>query len=255
MVAFSPERRISSHQPASSMTCASQKNVGDVERFASVVGGALMVLSALQRRPLEGLLLGGFGAALIYRGISGHCECYKALGISTANEEGRVTSVPAQYGFKYEKSLVINRSANDLFDYWRDLENLPGIMPHLTSVKETGGDRSHWVATGPIGVELEWAAEIYNEDPGRMIAWRSLPGGDVDTAGSVHFVEHGAGRGTEVRVSLKYNPPLGKVGANLAWLLGGGVEQEIDNDLRRFRQMMETGEFSRRRRQIAGRGR
>ena len=254
MVAFFPERRISTHQPASSMTCASQKNVGDVERFASVVGGALMVLSALQRRPLAGLL-GGFGAALIYRGITGHCECYKALGISTANEEGRVMSVPAQYGFKYEKSLVINRGANDLFDYWRDLENLPDIMPHLTSVKETGGDCSHWVATGPTGVELEWDAEIYNEDPGRMIAWRSLPGGDVDTAGSVHFVEHGAGRGTEVRVSLKYNPPLGKVGANLAWLLGGGVEQEIDNDLRRFRHMMETGEFSRRREQMAGRGR
>jgi len=74
---------------------------------------------------------------------------------------------------------VINRSANDLFDYWRDLENLPGIMPHLTSVKETGGDRSHWVATGPMGVELEWDAEIYNEDPGRMIAWRSLPGTEV----------------------------------------------------------------------------
>jgi uncharacterized membrane protein len=255
MVAFSPERPLSSHQPASNMTCASQKNVGDVERFASVVGGGLMLLSALQRRPLEGLLLGGFGAALIYRGIAGHCECYKALGISTANEEGRVTSVPAQYGFKYEKSLVINRSANDLFDYWRDLENLPGIMPHLTSVKEIGGNLSHWVATGPMGVELEWDAEIYNEDPGRMIAWRSLPGGDVDTAGSVHFVEHGAGRGAEVRISLKYNPPLGKVGANLAWLLGGGVEQEIDNDFRRFRQMMEAGEFSRRRGQMAGRGR
>ena len=254
MVAFSPER-LSSHHPASNMTCASQKNVGDVERIASVVGGGLMLLSALQRRPLEGLLLGGCGIALLYRGISGHCECYKALGISTANEEGRVTSVPAQYGFKYEKSLVINRSAEDLFAYWRDLENLPGIMPHLTSVKEIDGDHSHWVATGPMGVEVEWDAEIYNEDPGRMIAWRSLPGGDVDTAGSVHFIEHGASRGTEVRVSLKYNPPLGKVGADLAWLLGGGVEQEIDNDLRRFRQVMETGEFSRRRGQVAGRGR
>lgn len=255
MVAFSPERPLSSHQSASNMTCASQKNVGDVERFASVVGGGLMLLSALQRRPLEGLLLGGLGTALIYRGLTGHCECYKALGISTANDEGRVTSVPAQYGFKYEKSLVINRSANDLFDFWRDLKNLPRIMPHLTSVNEIGGDLSHWVATGPLGMEVEWDAEIYIEDPGRMIAWRSLPGGDVDTAGSVHFVEHGAGRGTEVRVLLKYNPPLGKVGANLAWLLEGGVEREIDDDLRRFRHMMETGEFSRSRGQVAGRGR
>jgi len=255
MVAFSPERLRSSQQPANLRTCASQKNVGDVERFASMVGGGLMLLSALQRRPLGGLLLAGFGAALIYRGITGHCECYKALGISTANEEGRVISVPAQHGFKYEKTLVINRSAHDLFDFWRDLKNLPRIMPHLTSVNDIGGGLSHWLATSPLGVEVEWDAEIYNEDPGRLIAWRSLPGGEVDTAGSVHFIEHGAGRGTEVRVSLKYNPPLGKVGANLAWFLGGGVEQEIDNDLRRFRHMMETGEFSHRRGQVAERGR
>jgi uncharacterized membrane protein len=255
MVAFSTTRPSSLREPASTMTCASQKNVGDIERVASVISGGLMILNAIPSRPLSALLLGGCGAALIYRGITGHCECYKALGISTRNEEGRMTAVPAQYGFKYEKSLVINRGAHDLFDFWRDLENLPRIMPHLTSVKETGGGHSHWVATGPLGVEVEWDAEVYNEDPGRLIAWRSLPGGDVDTAGSVHFEEHGAGRGTEVRVVLKYNPPLGKVGANLAWLLGSGVEKEIDNDLRRFRQMMESGAFSRSRMQVAGRGR
>lgn len=255
MVAFSPERNLFRHQPASSMTCASRKNVGDVERFASVVGGGLMVISALQRQPLEGLLIGGLGAALIYRGIMGHCECYQAMGISTRNAAGRATVVPSQYGFKYEKSLVINRSANDLFDFWRDLENLPRIMPHLTSVQDLGDGRSHWVATGPLGVEVEWDAEIYNEDSGRMIAWRSLPGGDVDTAGSVHFREHGRGRGTEVRVTLKYNPPLGQVAANLAWLLGQGVEQEIDGDLRRFRQLMEGGVFSGSRGQFSGRGR
>ena len=253
MVAFTTERSVSQHEPAENLTCASQKNVGDMERFASVVGGGLMVLSALQRRPLEGLLLGGLGAALIYRGITGRCECYKVLGISTRDKGTGATSIPARYGFKYEKSLVINRSANDLFDFWRDLGNLPRIMPHLTSVKEIGGDRSHWVATGPLGVEVEWDAEIYNEDSGRMLAWRSLPGGAVDTAGSVHFVEHGPGRGTEVRVSLKYNPPLGQVGANLAWLLGSGVEQEIDGDLRRFRQMMEGGIVSSRRGNLAAR--
>jgi len=255
MVAFSMIQESSLREPASSMTCASQKNVGDTERLGSVIGGGLMILSAIRSQPLPALLFGACGAALIYRGVTGHCECYKALGISTRNDEGRMTAVPAQYGLRYEKSLVINRSAHDLFDFWRDLENLPRIMPHLTSVKDTGGRRSHWVATGPLGVEVEWDAEVYREDTGRFIAWRSLPGGDIDTAGSVHFEEHGAGRGTEVRVSLKYNPPLGKLGANLAWLLGRGVEQEIDDDLRRFRQMMESGSLSRTRTQLAGRGR
>jgi uncharacterized membrane protein len=255
MVAFVAARSPARHLPASNQTCASQKNVGDAERVASVIGGGLMILNAIPSRPISALLLGGFGAALVYRGITGHCECYKALGISTRNAEGRATAVPAQYGFKYEKSLVINRGAHELFDFWRNLENLPRIMPHLTSVIETGGSRSHWVATGPMGVEVEWDAEVYNEEPGRLIAWRSLPGGDVNTAGAVHFEEHGAGKGTEVRVSLKYNPPMGRVGANLAWLLGSGVEQEIDGDLRRFRQMMESGSFFQSRRQLAGRAR
>ena len=252
MVAFSIERGMS-NPPHRKVMTSSAKNVGDAERIASAVGGGLLALYGLQRKPLEALVLGGLGAALIYRGITGHCQCYQSLGISTRNEEGKATSVPAGYGFKYEKSLVINRSAHDLYDFWRDLENLPRIMPHLESVTLMGGGISHWVAKGPAGFEAEWDAEIYNEEPGRMIAWRSLPGGCVDTAGSVHFKEHGAGRGTEVRVLLKYNPPLGKLGANLAWLMGSGVEQEIDSDLRRFRQMMETGIGAGRRGVAAGR--
>lgn len=246
MVAFNAPRALTDdaragHQAFKDFTSGGHKNVSDLERFASVTAGALIMISAFQRRPLTGLLLGGLGAALVYRGVTGHCGCYQALGVSTRREEGSATAVPARYGFKYEKSLVINRKAEDLFDFWRNVENLPRIMPHLSSVRDTGGNRSHWVATGPLGIEVEWDAEIYNEDPGRMIAWRSLPGGEVDTAGSVHFEEHGPGRGTEVRVSLKYNPPLGQIGANLAWLMGSGAEQEIDADLRRFRQRMEGG--------------
>src|SRR5436190_14375789 len=121
MVAFGMTRESSLREPAKSMTCASQKNVGDVERVGSVIGGGLMILSAVRSQSLSGLLLGACGAALVYRGITGHCECYKALGISTRNDEGRMTAVPSQYGFKYEKSLVINCSAHDLFDFWRDL--------------------------------------------------------------------------------------------------------------------------------------
>lgn len=251
MVAFSVDRSLSDRRRSGGISRSGQ-NVGDMERIASVVGGGMMALCALQRRPLEGLLLGGLGAALIYRGVTGHCHCYQALGVSTYEKQG-ATSVPAQYGFKYEKSLLVNRSADYLFEFWRDVENLPRIMPHLTSVTELDEQRSHWVAEGPMGMRVEWDAEVYNEEPGRLIAWRSLPGGDVDTAGSVHFEEHGPGRGTEVRVSLKYNPPLGQVGGNLAWLMGSGVEEKIDADLRRFRQLMETGEAAGTRGQPSGR--
>lgn len=217
------------------------KNVGEVERYGSLFAGGLLLVNGIQRGRLTGLILTGLGAALIHRGWTGHCTLYDQLGMSTRTS-GNGLGVPAQHGFKYERSLTINRPAEELFSFWRQLSNLPRIMQHLESVTETGGGRSHWIAQGPMGVRVEWDAEVHNEDPGRMIAWRSLPGGQVDTAGSVHFEERS--RGTELRVSLKYNPPGGKLGAGIAWLIGDSIEQQIASDLQRFKQMMEAGEIS-----------
>jgi len=235
-----------SHSTAAceSMACSMTQNVGDTERVFSVLGGGAIALYGLNRGSWDGLFIAALGGALLYRGITGHCHCYGALGISTARDEDSATGVPAQYGFKYEKSFMINRPARELYDQWRKLENLPRIMRHLHSVSETWGGRSHWVAKGPMGMQVEWDAEIINEDPGRLIAWRSLPGSQVDTAGSVHFDDRSDGRGTELKVSLKYNPPGGQLGARLAWLMGSGAEQEIEEDLRRFKQMVETGEVA-----------
>jgi uncharacterized membrane protein len=115
-------------------------------------------------------------------------------------------------------------------------------MKHLESVKVTGGDRSHWVAKGPAGTSVEWDAEVYNEKENELIAWRSLEGSQVDNAGSVHFESAAGGRGTIVRVVLKYDPPAGKLGAVVARLFGESPAQQIDEDLRRFKQLMETGE-------------
>jgi uncharacterized membrane protein len=221
-------------------TCP-QKNVGEVERYGSLFAGGLLLVNGLQRGRLPGLILTGLGASLIYRGYTGHCALYSELGISTRST-GNAVGVPQQAGFKFERSLTINRPANELFSFWRQLSNLPRIMRHLESVTETGGGRSHWVAQGPLGVRVEWDAEVHNEDPGRMIAWRSLPGSQVDTAGSVHFEQRS--RGTEVRVSLKYNPPGGRLGAGIAWMMGQSVEGEIASDLNRFKQQMETGEIA-----------
>jgi uncharacterized membrane protein len=115
-------------------------------------------------------------------------------------------------------------------------------MNHLESVRVCDEKRSHWVAKGPLGVRVEWDAEIITERPNELIGWRSLPGSEVDTAGSVHFTPAPGGRGTEVRVVLKYDPPGGKVGATLAKLFGRSGSQEIQEDLRHFKEIMEAGE-------------
>ena len=116
-------------------------------------------------------------------------------------------------------------------------------MEHLQAVTVSGGNRSHWVAKAPLGQSVEWDAEIHNERENELIAWRSLEGSQVETAGSVHFTPAQAGRGTEVRVNLKYNPPAGQIGIALAKLLGEAPDQQIRDDLRRFKQVMESGEI------------
>ena len=227
---------------------AAVQNVGGSERTLSLVGGGLLGLyglrQVLHQNPIKGLLFTAIGGSLIYRGMTGNCQLYRALGVSSNRNEHPATGVPAQYGYKIEKSITIHRSAGDLYNHWRKLENLPKIMRHLLSVTQTDGRRSRWVAQGPLGVQVEWEAETINEDPGRMIAWRSLPGSQVDTAGSVHFEDYEAGRGTQVRVSLKYNPPGGQLGAGVAWLMGSGAEQEITEDLQRFKLTMESDEVA-----------
>src|SRR5207244_87837 len=128
------------------------------------------------------------------------------------------------------------------YRFWRNFENLPRFMNHLESVKTQGDRRSHWVAKGPLGMPAEWDAEIITERANELIGWRSLPGSEVDTTGSVHFLPAPGGRGTEVKVVMKYDPPAGKVGAAIAGMLMHAPGSEIKEDLRRFEAIMEGGE-------------
>ena len=121
--------------------------------------------------------------------------------------------------------MVIARPRDELFQYWRRFENLPRFMDNLESVTMLDGRRSHWVAKGPLGARVEWDAEIHNEIPDELLAWRSLPGSEVDQAGSVHFTP-AEGGGTEVRVVLRYTVPGGKVGDAVAHLLGSDPERQ-----------------------------
>jgi uncharacterized membrane protein len=198
-------------------------------------------IARLLRGKTSGLLMALLGGDLLHRGVTGHCYLYGALGIDTTTHKP-TTAVPAQQGYKFETRLAIQRPPEDLFRFWRKLENQPTIMEHLVSVTPAEAGRSRWVAKGPWGSVLEWDAEIYRERENELIAWRSLVGSQVDTAGSVHFERLPDGQGTMLRLSLKYNPPAGKVGASLASFFGQGLENELQQDLGRFKQIMEAGE-------------
>jgi uncharacterized membrane protein len=213
-------------------------NVAMPERIGSSVVGLALVTYGVDRRGPFGAALGLLGAFLIYRGATGRCECYRRLGIDTAGTtNGR--GVPGDAAVKVEKSIDISRSPMELYHFWHQLTNLPEIMPHVVSIT-VDGPRSHWVVTGLAGRQVEWDAEFINEKPGELIAWQSLPGADVQSAGSVHFSPIGGGESTRVKVALQYLPPAGKAGAFVAHLLGSDPEQQVESDLARFKERMEA---------------
>ena len=133
------------------------------------------------------------------------------------------------------------KPVEELYQFWRNFENLPRFMDHLESVTIIDEGRSHWVVKGPAGIRVEWDAEIHNEIPNELIAWRSLAGSEVDNAGSVHFMPTEIGD-TEVRVVLRYDPPAGKLGATVARLFGEEPSRQVAEDLRRLKQVVEAGE-------------
>lgn len=142
-------------------------------------------------------------------------------------------------------SVTVNKDPDEVYGFWRDLENLPTFMLHLKDVSEDGDGRSHWVANAPVRRKVRWDAEITGDEPGRRISWRSLPGADVDNSGTVHFAPAPGNRGTEVGVVLHYDVPGGRIGRIAAKLLGEEPEQQVRDDLRRFKQVMETGDVVR----------
>lgn len=139
-------------------------------------------------------------------------------------------------------TITINRPVEEVYRFWRDFQNLPRFMSHLESVQVMDDKRSHWVAKAPAGATVEWDAEIIDDRPNEIIAWRSLEGADVDNSGFVRFLRAPGERGTEVRVEIEYNPPGGALGAGIAKIFGEAPEQQIKGDLNRFKQVMETGE-------------
>jgi uncharacterized membrane protein len=144
------------------------------------------------------------------------------------------------------RAITVGHPRDAVYAFWRDFENLPRFMYHLQFVEDLGSGRSHWVARAPAGRTVEWDAEIVEDVPGERIAWRTIDQkDDITHSGSVSFRSAPGGRGTEVHVRLNYDPPGGKVGAMIAKLFGEEPGQQIADDLRRFKQVVETGEVVR----------
>jgi uncharacterized membrane protein len=223
---------------------ATQHNLSDVnvtmiERTLSVFTGSALLLYGLRNRGVTAAGAALLGGGLLARGVTGRSQLYNTLGINTASEEERL---PAKRAIRVEKTLTINAPAEKLYRYWRDIENLPRFMRHLHSVQRRDDRRSRWVASGPAGMRVEWDAEILTDVENEHISWQSTERADVYNAGSVHFHPAPHGRGTEVKIVIRYTPPAGTLGAAFAKLFQENPEQQIADDLRRFKSLIEAGE-------------
>ena len=227
-------------------------NLNNLERSISIISGATILFLGAKRPSWGGLLMAIAGGALVHTGVTGYCAAHAALGRESIDSISDDSNVARD--IHVERAITINKDANELYSFWRQFENLPGIMRHLEAVTVLDDLRSHWVAIGPAGKRFEWYAEIYNEIPNEMIAWKSLPGADIVNAGSVHFDSSPGGRGTRVKVVLNYNVPGGKLTALFAKPFRTEPGQLIEDDLRRFKQLMETGEIPRTEGQPTGAG-
>lgn len=224
----------------------SRVNVGQKERNVSMAAGAIAALQGLSRGSLPGLLSAAVGGYLIYRGATGQCPLYRSLGIDTYHLHGEPPGDEiSEKGVHVEQAMLIQRPAEQLYQFWHNFENLPRFMSHLVSVQRLDERRWHWVAQAPrlAGGQVEWDAEVTADEPSRRIAWHSLPGSQVQQLGEVRFSPAPGDRGTEIHVFMDYVPPAGKLGHLIALLFQQDPAQQMREELRNFKRLMETGEI------------
>lgn len=230
-------------------TSSRTANVGGSERWASVVAGSALAAYGLGRRDGGGTLMAIVGAALLYRGATARCPVYSALSVSTAGDadardaNGAPTSRAAAFrasdAVKIERSIVVNRSPAELYALWKDPLNLPQFMDWLEEVHPIDGRHARWKARGPAGTTIEWVAEVINEVPDSLIAWKSVANPDIKNAGSVHFRQQPGSDATEVRLVFEWVPPGGRAGMAVARLLGNDPANRIAAGLKKFKRLAE----------------
>ena len=239
------------------------QNVGQNERWASMLGGALTALYGLRRGDATGAVIALAGGALVARGAVGYCPVYAAMderagggvarGISrgTARVEGRPVQqhgrnavLDASESERIVRSVVVNAEPAALYAFWRDFTNLPKVMEYVESVQILDQQRSRWRAKSVGGATIEWVSEIVRDEPNEFISWKTVGDAPVRHAGSVHFRPAAGERGTEVRVEIDYDPPGGRLGRVIAAITGRDPSRQVAEELRRLKQIAETGELT-----------
>jgi uncharacterized membrane protein len=201
-----------------------------------------------------GALLGLIGAGLVHRGATGHCMVYGALDVDTSGGRGRLAE-DEEVGSSAMATLTVNRGPGEAYALWRDFRNAPRYMDRITEVEVVDDTHSRWTAAGPMGRHWRWDSEVTEDRPGELIAWESLPGSDLPNRGWVQFLPVDEGRRAEVRHFVEFDPPGGVIGDAVARIFREGVEELVKADLRRFRQLLETGEVATTQGQPSGRER
>lgn len=204
----------------SSRTRRSRNNAGP---WAEITGGSALAFYGASRRDMSGAGLAAIGGLLVFHGIRSSRENQRPIHV--------------------QQSLTIMRPVEEVYQFWRDFENFPRFMQHLRSVRNIDERRSHWEAYGPMGTSISWDAEMIDERPSAYLVWRSLPDSALLNRGSVEFQTSRQGYATVINVAVDYAAPAGKLGAVIAKLFGEEPEIQIREDLRRLKQLLETGEI------------
>jgi len=208
-------------------------NLSQAERTLSIAGGTKLALSGLKgifRSPFASIMKIGAAGYLLNRGITGHCAVYASM--------GRNSTEPVNVNIR--SSFFVAKPREEVYAFWRQLDNLPLFMKHLESVEMIDDVRSHWVLKLPLGApSLSWDAEIVHDDPGYMIGWSSLPDSMIDNAGKVRFQDSPDGLGTLLDVTISYRPPAGGFGGSIAHILNPVFKNMVDKDVRNFKQYMD----------------
>lgn len=222
------------------ITGSSRINIGKAERIVSIAGAAMLLTSGardIRKHPAAAFLKALAGGYLLYRGASGHCALRAAISKRTAQKQ--------QAPLVIREALTVNRPRNEVYSYWRHLNNLPNFMKHLTEVIVETDQLSLWKMRlpGNAGI-IEWKAEIVADTPDELLSWCSVEGSDIDTSGEILFRDAPGGRGTEVHSTIYYRAPAGAIGKMTGKLFKKPFEILVRQDLRRFKQILETGETS-----------
>ncbi|MBL7735119.1 MAG: SRPBCC family protein [Chitinophagaceae bacterium] len=226
------------HEGASSRqqeACGSETpNVSNAERALSLGLGVLLLLTGIKKirkQPLQSLVRLGVGYGLLFRGASGVCPVYRKLEIDGTKADA----------INIRTQLIVNKPKQEVYAFWRKLENLPRFMRHISSIKLIDEKRSHWEANMPQAnpILIKWDAEIVKDEPEHLLSWQSLPGSMIEHAGKVEFHDALGNRGTELKIALTYKPPAGNIGTGVSKLMNPIFERMIKEDLLNIKQFIE----------------